>query len=52
MILNTESWLSSEQDDESEIQGITALYDFYRLPLERAGFRESPKANRAVAVIM
>lgn len=41
MILNTEDWLSIEQDDEFGIEGITALYDFDRVPLQKAGFSGS-----------
>ena len=38
MILNTEGWLSSKQDDEFGIERMTAFCDFYRVPLERAEF--------------
>lgn len=41
MILNTEDRLFIEQDDEFGIEGITALYDFDRVPLQKAGFSGS-----------
>ena len=41
MILNTEDRLSIEQDDEFGIEGITTLYDFDRVPLQKAGFSGS-----------
>ena len=43
LILNTETWQQSGTLDEELEQGFgveatTKLYDFYRIPLERAGF--------------
>ena len=37
-ILNTEGWKGSNTDDKFGFNAINKLYEFYKIPLERAGF--------------